>query len=130
MRPYVFLRWAGVTAFALMALAAAAAIVVNPYWNHGTAPITGWTALKPRAYQEALIAKTAQLDRIAPKTLLLGNSRVEIGLDPESRNWPAGAGPVFNAAQAGRSLFTSQLMLREAISVSAPKLAVVGIDFQ
>jgi hypothetical protein len=130
MRPRVFLGLACATTFALAAVCAGAAILVDPYRYYGTAPVSGWTALKPRVYQEAQIAKTSQLARIAPRTLLLGNSRVEVGLDPESRYWPAGAAPVFNAAEAGRSLFTAQLMLREAIAVSQPKLVVVGLDFQ
>lgn len=130
MRPRDFLASAGATAVALMAFSATIAIVVDPYRFFGTAPIPGWTAVKPRVYQEVEIGKTVQLDRTAPRTLLLGNSRVEIGLDPESRYWPADAGPVFNAAVAGRGVFTSVLMLREAIAVSKLKLVVVGLDFQ
>lgn len=130
MRPCQFLASAAATAVALMALSATLAVVVDPYRFYGTAPIPGWTAIKPRVYQEVEIGKTVQLDRTEPRTLLLGNSRVEIGLNPDSQYWPADAAPVFNAAMAGRGLFTSVLMLREAIAVSKPKLAVVGVDFQ
>lgn len=130
MRPRQFLAAAGATAIALLALSATIAIVVDPYRFYGTGPISGWTTVKPRVYQEVEIAKTAQLDRTAPRTLLLGNSRVEIGLNPESRYWPGDAAPVFNAAVAGQGVFTSVLMLREAIAVSKPKLAVIGVDFQ
>ena len=78
------------------------------------------TELKPRAAEQIGIAKTYQLERIAPKTLLLGNSRTEIGLDPMSPQFPAEQRPVFNASYPGRDVCTSLLMLRDAMAVRIP----------
>ena len=64
-------------------------IFADPYRMFGTPTIRGLTELKPRAFEKLSIAKTYQLERIAPKTLLLGNSRTEIGLDPMSGQFPA-----------------------------------------
>ncbi len=88
------------------------------------------TELKPRAAEQMGIAKTYQLERIAPKTLLLGNSRTEIGLDPMSPQFPAEQRPVFNASYAGRDVCTSLLMLRDAMAVRIPERIILGIDFQ
>ena len=94
----------------------------------GTPVTPGWTALKPRIYQQTGIAKTYQLERVAPRTLLLGNSRIEIGLDPQSHEWPGDAQPVFNAAEDGRGLPLALAMLREAIAVRVPDTVVLGLD--
>ena len=64
-----------------------------------------------------------------PRTLLLGNSRVEIGLDPESPLWPQDDRPVFNAAESGRDLAIALIRLRHAMETAPPRLVVVAVDF-
>lgn len=127
-RQYLF--WLGGTILMLAIFSVLLTILVDPYRMFGTPVVPGWTELKPHVYEQVGIAKTYQLERIAPKTVLLGNSRVEIGLDPASPEWPADARPVFNAAEAGRDLFTALLMLREAIAAGRLRTAVIGVDFQ
>ncbi len=85
------------------------------------------TALKPRVYEQVGSAKTRQLERVRPATLV-GNIRVEIELHPTGPLWPADSGPVFNAAEAGPGLFTAWRMLQEAIAVGPPRTAVLGLD--
>jgi hypothetical protein len=122
------------TLFGTIALLAVLTVVlttfVDPYRMFGTPTVRGLTELKPRASEQMDIAKTYQLERIAPKTLLLGNSRTEIGLDPSSSELPAEQRPVFNAAYAGRDVCTSLLMLRDAMAVRIPERIILGIDFQ
>lgn len=129
MRATAYLAWFGGTIAALAAIVLVLTISVDPYRMFGTPTVPGWTELKPRAYEQMGIAKTYQLERIAPRTLLLGNSRTEIGLDPESPKWPVALRPVFNAAEAGRGPFTSLLMLREALAVRPPASIIMGVDF-
>src|SRR6516164_9869851 len=128
MRPLCFFAWLGGTVVTLVCLAIALGVAVDPYRMYGTGTAPGWTALKPRIYNQTLIAKTYQLERIRPATLLLGNSRVEIGFDPEGRAWPASASPVFNAAVAGGDLLTSLLMLRDALACRRPDTVILGLD--
>ena len=128
MRPVGFLLGVGATALGLALAAIALTIWVDPYRMFGTPVTPGWTALKPRIYQQTGIAKTYQLERVAPRTLLLGNSRIEIGLDPQSHEWPGDAQPVFNAAEDGRGLPLALAMLREAIAVRVPDTVVLGLD--
>jgi hypothetical protein len=119
-----------VTILGVAILGAGIAISSDPYRFYGIRPVPGLNALKPRIYQQASMAKTRQLERIKPKTLLLGNSRIEIGLDPQSARWPNGYAPIFNAGFAGRNLFSARYMLREAIAVSQPNTILVSLDFQ
>lgn len=114
-----------VLAFALVLFT----IVVDPYRMYGTPPLPGITELKPRVYERAALAKARQLERAAAETIVLGNSRAEIGFDPDSPHWPDDARPVFNAALAGRGLFMSVRMLQHAIAVHRPEMVVIGLDF-
>lgn len=129
MHPLSFFAWFGGTVVGLACLAIVLGVAVDPYRMYGTAAVPGWTALKPRIYNQASIAKTYQLERVGPRTLLLGNSRVEIGLDPASPRWPAEAHPVFNAALAGTNLRTSLDMLRDAVAAHPPETVLLGLDF-
>jgi hypothetical protein len=123
----------GVAAATLLGWAAATVgltILVDPYRTFGTPTIAGWTELKPRAFEQEAIAKTYQLERIKPRTLLLGNSRSEIGLDPTSSRFPSVQRPVFNASFAGGDVCMSLLMLRDAVAVRVPLNVILAVDFQ
>jgi hypothetical protein len=105
-------------------------IFVDPYRMFATPTVRGLTELKPRAAEQMGIAKTYQLERIAPKTLLLGNSRTEIGLDPMSPQFPAKQRAVFNASYPGRGACTALLMLRDAMAVRIPERVILGSIFK
>jgi hypothetical protein len=124
-----YLLWAGASAVVAALLVIFLAVVVDPYRMFATPPIPGWTAAKPRIYQQASLAKTYALERVAPTTLLLGNSRVEVGFDPSGPSWPAAARPVFNAALAGRGLFLALRLLEDDIALHPPRRVIVGVDF-
>ena len=130
MRPLAFFKWCAGTVVGLTLLTAVLTIWADPYRLYGTSVTEGWTEAKPRIYQQPGIARTYQIERVVPKSLLLGNSRVEVGLDPESRSWPSDMAPIFNAGFAGRDLFLSLLMLRESVALSPPRAIMVGVDFQ
>ena len=53
---------------ALGCLCIALGIVVDPYRVYGTAEIKDWTALKPRAFEQSIMAKIYALKRVAPVT--------------------------------------------------------------
>src|SRR4051795_4742813 len=130
MRAIAYLLMVAGTIIVLAVATVVFTIFADPYRMFGTPTVRGLTELKPRAVEQMGIAKTYQLERIAPKTLLLGNSRTEIGLDPTSSRFPAEQSPVFNAAYAGRNVCTSLLMLRDAIAVRIPERIILGMDFQ
>jgi hypothetical protein len=130
MRPTAYLMTAAGTIVLLAVITIVFTVFVDPYRMFGTPTVRGLTELKPRAFEQMGIAKTYQLERIAPKILLLGNSRTEIGLDPMSGWFPPEQRPVFNAAYAGGDVCISLLMLRNAIAVRAPEMVILGVDFQ
>jgi hypothetical protein len=104
-------------------------VVVDPYRMYGSPALRGLTALKPRAYERSDFVKEYLIERVKPRTLLLGNSRVEIGLDPDDAVWPQEYRPVFNGAEAGRDLGTALVRFRHAIQVAPLSLLIVAVDF-
>jgi hypothetical protein len=104
-------------------------VAVDPYRMYGSPTLRGLTALKPRAYERSDFVKEYLIERLKPRTLLLGNSRVEIALDPDSDIWPQDTQPVFNAAESGHDLATALVRFRHAIQVAPLRLAILAVDF-
>jgi hypothetical protein len=133
--PVASATWRGYLAIATMTVAALSlgtillTVAVDPYRMYGTPTIPSLTEMKPLAYRHSDFVKEYLLERMRPRTLLLGNSRVEIGLDPESPLWPADDRPVFNAAESGRDLAIALVRLRHAMEIAPPRVVVVAMDF-
>ena len=125
-----YLATMGASLVVLAVAAVTLSVTVDPYWVFGSSIVPGWTALKPRAAQRAELAKQHLLTRMRPRTVLLGNSRVEIGLDPANSDWPGPDRPVFNAALAGHDLSSSVKFLEQGIQLGSLRSVVVGVDYQ
>lgn len=130
--PRIFRRYLGrlcLLTLAWLAAVAALNFTADPYviWNMSR---PGQISMaKPRTGKQVGLARIAQSERLQPATLLLGNSRVEVGLDPDSPQWPAAVQPVFNLSQAGYGTSAPILMLRHAGATRVPRQVVLAIDF-
>lgn len=109
---------------------AALAVAIDPYAIWGTKRIAFLNAKKPAIYTHAVLAKVEQAKRAAPRTVVLGNSRMDVGIDPESRYWPSGAHPVFNLAIPGQGPSGDLRNLHTVFpGTEGPGLALLGVDF-
>ena len=113
----------------LLAVAVLVNVLVDPYrlWM----PRHGWDERKPRprAVQHDALLKLRGIARTLPVTVILGNSRAEIGFDPLSNAWPVDARPVYNAAVPGAGVAGARDMLVAAIASGRLRRAVIGVDF-
>ncbi len=75
----------------LAALAAVAGLtrLIDPYGYWGGPEIAGLNSFKPASGKHLKAVKLRQVARVRPATLLVGNSRVAVGMDPEDPAWPA-----------------------------------------
>ncbi len=106
-------------------------LIVNPYEVFGLPRITGINRLKPAAKNHSMLAKTYQVSRVHPVTVLLGSSSTHIGIDAADPAWPRAMQPVFNyGIPGGYATSTSLSTLREAIVQGTVKNAIVFLDFQ
>ena len=122
--------WAWVmSTVALLVAVVAVNVVVDPYGLFRIVDVTGLNRIKSQAGERAALFKRTGVERMRPASLVLGNSRAEIGFDPESPAWPESARPVFNLALPGAGIAAVADELAEALRSTSPRLVVVGLDF-
>lgn len=119
-----FLRTVLLTLAMGSAACAAFVVVVDPYGLYGAVNRAGLNAVKPALtrYQEEIKASIAL--RSGAANYIFGNSRAEIGFDPDT--W----GNAYNLAIAGSVMDTviSQIATMRAHGVQ-PASAIVGMEF-
>jgi hypothetical protein len=130
-RPARFVAIWLVSLLALVLLIGAFNAAIDPYDVFGAPRIAGIDLFKPRAKNHSMLAKTYQIERFHPVTVLLGSSRVHIGIDAHGAAWPAAMQPVYNYAIPGwYGTNTSYRSLQEAVAAGPVKNAVIFLDFQ
>jgi hypothetical protein len=127
------LTWLAATTLVLL-LVGVFNLVVDPYGVFRVVDKPGFNTIKPAAGSHGAMAKAYQVLAVQPQSLVLGNSRSEVGLDPNHPAWPAHARPVFNLALPGTGTGTSLQYLQHVINAAGnnpaamPKVVVWGID--
>ncbi len=106
-------------------------LLVDPYEVFGTPRIAGITGFKPSAKNHAMLAKTYQVARAHPATVVIGSSPIYLGIDAFDPAWPEAMRPVYNyGIPGGYATSTSLRTLQEAIATGGIKNALVFLDFQ
>jgi hypothetical protein len=124
-----------VVGFVGLVLAVAASVatvnmVVDPFWRHDLVNIPGFNAQRTQVAAEARLAKLGIACRLQPSQVVLGTSRVEVGIDPQHPGWGSNSGPVYNLALAGSGIRELDLTLRHVVHASgALKRVLIGLDF-
>lgn len=104
-------------------------VLVDPYDIFGSNRYAGFNSTKPFAGNRVRVAKPYQLARTKPTTLIAGNSRPELGIDPESACWRLGDAPIFNAGLPGIGVFHQARMIQAAMRSGSLKTVLWGVDF-
>jgi hypothetical protein len=129
--PRRFLRTWVASLAGLALLTGAINLLVDPYEVFGTPRIAGISLFKPITRNHAMLAKTFQVGRLHPTTVVIGSSPVHIGIDAAAAAWPTAMGPVFNYGIPGAyETSTSLRTLQEAVAAGHVVNAVVFLDFQ
>lgn len=119
----------------MLIVVAATNLVVDPYGIFRMVDQPGFNSIKPAAAKHGDMSKAYQVLRVQPRTLILGNSRAEVGLDPNHPAWPQSVRPVYNAALPGTGTATSLRYLQHVLAAAAgkptaqPALVLWGVDF-
>lgn len=103
---------------------------VDPYQLFRLVDVEGFNRIKPLPEQYREQIKLAQAKTLRPNALLLGNSRIEVGLDPASPQLSSHGYSAYNLALAGTTLAVAQRMYdRVRSETSPPAMAVIGVEF-
>lgn len=114
---------------AVCALAAGANYLIDPYGLFGTPRIDGINALKPAAPERVRVSKPYMAKAAAAHTVIGGNSRPELGIDPQSPCWSAEQRPVFNIGIPGASFYMQTQYVKHAVAAGATRRVFMGVDF-
>ena len=123
------LSWALGTAFLVGSVGAFNA-AVDPYLVVGAPRIAGFNARKPETETHGRIEKDHLIGRVRPSGLVIGDSKADVGLDPESPWWPAEARPVFDDALPAISLEAEVARLRRDLGKGGVRRVMLVLDLQ
>jgi tetratricopeptide (TPR) repeat protein len=105
-------------------------IVIDPFFRFDLVEIEGFNAQKPQFAGQARMSKPGVVCRLQPGSVILGTSRVEVGINPRHPGWNRAYGPVYNVGLAGSGLKELYLTLQHVVHASPRvRVAVVGLDF-
>jgi hypothetical protein len=130
-----YLGWWTAATLALVVVVAAINAIVDPYGMFRWVDAPGFNATKPKSGLHGGTVKPYEVLRVRPNALILGNSRVEVGLDPNSAAWPAVVRPVFNYGLPGTGPDATLSSLEHVLAaadegrIPLPKVIVWGVDF-
>lgn len=103
--------------------------LIDPYGLFGTSRVDGLSKIKPAAATHLRLSKPYQVRRYQPKTLIAGNSRPEMGMDPAHACWPDSFRPVYNLGLPGVGVYRQARSIQHAIYNSDVRLILWGVDF-
>ena len=125
-----FIKWMVATLLAGVLLVVLVVVVVDPYRLFRLVEIAGVNAVKPNPEHFQSEIKLAGATVLRPATVLMGNSRIDVGIDPDGEQLGASGRPAYNLAIPGTGVGTSREQfehLREAGVV--PSTLLLGVDF-
>ncbi|MGR9051148.1 MAG: hypothetical protein ACU84J_00725 [Gammaproteobacteria bacterium] len=103
--------------------------IVDPYLLFGTERIAGFNDKKPASINRTQLFKPYEVLRVRPKTIIVGNSRPEMGINPESSCWQDPQKTVYSLTFPGTSTYGQIRALTHGLETGTVKHVVLGLDF-
>lgn len=125
-----YLVWFTLTLVIGIAVLLVFVVAVDPYAIYDAPRRANFNVVKPSLTRYQKEIKQVRAQRAAPRFVILGNSRAEIGFDPASAAFGDLAGHGFNLAIAGSGLSTSVQQLDELVASGVrPQTIIIGVEF-
>lgn len=125
-----YLTWMLATMLATVGLCGAFNAFIDPLGIFGAPRITGLNATKPYLDHHRDLARWQAAHRVCPSAGIFGNSRAEIGFDPEHPAFSELGLVAFNHAIPGTSINTALRQLRWLQEAGCPpQVIVLGVEF-
>lgn len=126
---HYFYQWA-VGFLLILIITAAFNYLVDPYGFFDIERVKGFNQLKPAASSHVRIVKPYQLNRINPHAVIAGNSRPEMGINPDHECWPEPLKPVYNFGLPGADVYMVSRNLQHAVIANQIHFILWGLDFK
>lgn len=118
------------TCLVFVMLATVFSAVVDPYSLLAIPRIDGFNARKPAVHTQIRLMKAYDVLRAAPAAVVLGSSRVEIGVDTRNSQPLLNSRPVYNLGLGGAGPYVAYRYLQHVSSRRSPDLVMLGLDFE
>ncbi len=119
----------GLSIIVITGLLASINYFIDPYLLYGSNRISGINDKKPATANRSALFKPYQAIAVKPTTLVVGNSRPEMGINPESSCWPNHYGTIYSLTFPGMSFYGQIRALFHAVSDSPVENILLGVDF-
>jgi hypothetical protein len=124
-----YLRRLGITIAVAIGAIVSINAFIDPYGIFGSPRIHGLNDRKPQAAERVRVAKPYMAERSAAVTVIAGNSRPELGIDPQSPCWLPAQQPVFNAGIPGADLNLQLAYAEHTVRTAGARRIVIALDF-
>ena len=125
-----FIKWMAASLLAGVLLTVLFVVVVDPYRLFRLVDVAGFNAVKPRPDHYQSQIKLAGARALRPALVLMGNSRVDVGIDPDSENLRAANRSAYNLAIPGTGAGTSREQFKQLRAAgAAPATMLLGVEF-
>ena len=118
------------TGVAIASCTAAINWLIDPYLMFDMPRLRHFNERKPSVLTHEREMKAYLVKRAAPTTVLIGTSRVALGLDAKHPAWPERLRPVYNLGLPGGGPYTWLRYLQHALFDGGIKEVVIGLDFE
>ena len=126
---YIYFKTLSVLLLVLLLLFGSLNYFVDPYALFDSTRIKGFSELKPTAGNHVRMSKPYQVKNYSPRGLIAGNSRPEMGLNPDNSCWPEKSRPAYNLGLPGAGVYMQSRTIQHAIDESRVNLVLWGLDF-
>jgi hypothetical protein len=103
---------------------------IDPYMLFQSEKVSGFNDKKPATATRSKLYKPYNVISTNPHTIIVGNSRPEMGIDPESICWPPTYAPVYSLTFPGLSPYAQVRAMFHAVSTGQVKNILLGVDFE
>lgn len=112
-----------------MCLAGLLSVVVDPYGVFGLVNREGFNARKVRLSHSQFEIRSRNAARLHADAWILGNSRAEMGFDPQHPSFARAGVTAYNLAVPGEGGTTSLKFAQALAQEQTPKHIILGVDF-
>lgn len=125
-RHKAYLKGVGLIMAVLLGGIAALNWNVDPYDVFGSPRREGFNRYKHGTRENARIAKVYMVERVQPRSIVVGSSRAEMAYDPTHSGLPQ---PGFNLSVEGAGIYEIRRLIQHALAVAPVEEVVVGLDY-
>lgn len=103
--------------------------MIDPYMLYQEERVEGINERVPTAANRSTLYKPYHIEKVKPETIIVGNSRPEMGINPKSVCWPESKGTVYNLTFPGQGTYGHVRGLYHAVASGKVKDIYLGVDF-